>query len=438
MPLQNLTGPLWLYRTASALAEPLAHGLLLQRRRRGKEDPSRMGERRGLAGLERPDGPLIWLHGASVGETISITPLVERLLARGFNVLVTSGTVTSAAVLARRLPPGTIHQYIPLDVPRYMRRFMDHWHPDLAVVAESEIWPNMIIEAKRRDIPMVLVNARMSDRSHRRWLKLAKTSRALLSAFDLCLTQSREDAERLTRLGAPRAVVAGNLKFDVPPPPADASALALLEGLTAGRHVWLAASTHAGEDELVISAHRRMAPHLHNLLTIIAPRHPQRGADIAELARGEGLQAARRSDGQQPDRAVDIYIADTVGEMGLFYRLCPIVFMGGSLIPRGGQNPIEPAKLATAILHGPYIHNFTDVFAVLDASNGARQIEDAEQLARGVYVWLADAAAARDAARAAANAVNEISGAVDRTMRAIEPLLLRTSMAWPGFTQDAP
>ncbi len=433
MPLmQSLPLPLALYRAISAFAEPAAHLLLLRRRQRGKEDPSRLDERRGLAGLERPSGPLVWLHGASVGETISITPLVERLMARGFNVLVTSGTVTSAEVLARRLPPGTLHQYLPLDVPRYMRRFMDHWQPDLAIVAESEIWPNMIIEAKRRDLPMVLVNARMSDRSHRRWLKLAKSSRALLAAFDLCLAQTREDAERLTRLGAPRAVMSGNLKFDVSPPPADAAMLAQMEGLTAGRHIWMAASTHEGEDELVISAHRRMASHLHNLLTIIAPRHPHRGSDIAEIARREGLTSARRSDGALPDRAVDVYIADTVGELGLFYRLCPVVFMGGSLVPHGGQNPIEPAKLATAILHGPHVHNFTEVFAALDASNGARQIADAEQLARGVYVWLADPAAARDAARAAAYAVNEISGAVDRTMRAIEPLLMRIGMRTPA------
>jgi 3-deoxy-D-manno-octulosonic-acid transferase len=437
MPLlQRLPGPLALYRVIAMLAEPAAHLLLLKRRQRGKEDPTRMDERRGMAGLRRPDGPLIWLHGASVGETVSVTPLVERLMARGFNVLVTSGTVTSAEVLARRLPPGVMHQYLPLDIPRYMRRFLDHWQPDLAIVAESEIWPNMIIEAKRRDVPMVLVNARMSDRSHKRWLKLAKTSRTLLAAFDLCLAQTRGDAERLTRLGAPRAVVSGNLKFDVSPPPADAAMLAQIEGVTAGRHVWMAASTHPGEDELVISAHRRMAPHLQHLLTIIAPRHPHRGGDIAEIARQEGLSFARRSEGVAPDRSVDVYIADTVGELGLFYRLCPVVFMGGSLVPHGGQNPIEPAKLATAILHGPHVHNFTEVFAALDASNGARQITDAEQLARGAYVWLADPAAARDAARAAASAVNEISGAIDRTMRAIEPLLMRIGMKSPGTTPE--
>ncbi|MGL4974675.1 MAG: 3-deoxy-D-manno-octulosonic acid transferase, partial [Bosea sp. (in: a-proteobacteria)] len=253
--------PLAAYRTISALLEPGAALLLRQRLARGKEDGTRIAERRGYPGVPRPEGPLVWLHGASVGETMSLTPLVERLLQRKLNVLVTSGTVTSAAVIARRLPPGIIHQFIPLDIPRYMRRFLDYWRPDLALVCESEIWPNMIVEAKRRDVPLVLVNARMSERSFQRWHKLPKVSHALLSAFDLCLAQSQADGERLAQLGAPRVSIAGNLKYDVAPPPAASGLLAVMDGLTAGRPVWVAASTHPGEDIEVMRAHIGLKAH---------------------------------------------------------------------------------------------------------------------------------------------------------------------------------
>jgi 3-deoxy-D-manno-octulosonic-acid transferase len=401
---------------------------LLHRQRNGKEHPERHPERRGIASVARPEGPLVWLHGASVGETISILTLVDALLKRGFRLLVTSGTVTSAEVLAKRLPAEAIHQFMPLDVPRYMRRFLDHWRPNLALIAESEIWPTMMIEAHRRGLPLVLVNARMSERSFRRWQKAGETARALLSSFDLCLAQSLPDAERLARLGAPRALDAGNLKFDVPPPPADPATLALLEGMTGGRVLWVAASTHAGEDEHIITAHKRMAPYLRDLLTIIVPRHPSRGGEVADLARLEGLRVAQRSIGQQPERDCDIYVADTIGELGLFYRLSPVVYMGGSLVPHGGQNPIEPAKLGAAILHGPHVHNFTPVFAALDQRGGARQINDAEELARGAFLWLNDPATNRVATRAAGHAVAEVSGALERTMQSLEPLLYRAQI----------
>ncbi len=413
------------YRVATAALEPVAGLLLSFRASKGKEDPARVAERRGYPGLSRPDGPLIWAHGASVGETISLMPLVERLLARGRSVLVTSGTVTSASVLARRLPPGAFHQYLPLDVPRYMRRFLDYWRPDMALIAESEIWPNLIVEARRRDIPLVMVNGRMSERSARRWQKRPDDARAVLSAFDLCLAQSQGDAERLARLGAPRVVSAGNLKFDVPPPPADPAQLAMIEGLTAGRPIWLAASTHAGEDEVVIAAHRSMRERLPGLLTLIAPRHPQRGGDIEDLARHSGLSVARRSAGLGPDPSVEIYIADTVGELGLFYRLSPVVLMGGSLVAHGGQNPIEPAKLATAILHGPHVSNFTEIYAALDRDGGAMLVNDPDTLIRSASRLLNDTASARASARAAAGTVAGLSGAAEKVMHALDPLLMR-------------
>lgn len=416
------------YSYAMTALEPVAMAVLAYRERRGKEDPKRLAERRGKASLARPNGRLAWLHGASVGETISLLPVVERLTARGLTVLVTSGTRTSAQILARRLPPGAIHHFVPLDVPRYVARFLDHWRPDLALIAESEIWPNTIMETHRRGIPLLLVNARLSERSFKRWQALPNVMGALLSRFDLCMAQSRMDAERLARLGAPRVSVAGNLKFDVPPPPGDVTMLAVLSGLLAGRPVWAASSVHPGEDEAVIAAHLAAAQHHPGLLTMAVPRHPQRGEIIAALAQEAGLRTARRSLGEQPERDVDIYIADTIGEVGLVYRLAPVVFMGGSLVPHGGQNPIEPAKLGAAVLHGPHVHNFEDIYAALDKANASLPVVDAQTLAEAVTSLLRDAARSRAMARSAGQVVDNLSGAVNRTVQALEPYFMAMSL----------
>ncbi|MGO4704755.1 3-deoxy-D-manno-octulosonic acid transferase [Microvirga sp. 2MCAF38] len=416
------------YGALTAALEPAVLGLLYWRQRKGLEERSRLGERQGHPGRVRPKGHLAWVHGASIGETLSLIPVIERLTKRGLSVLVTSGTRTSASLIARRLPPGAFHQFVPLDVPRYNRRFLDHWKPDLALVAESEIWPNMVVELQRREVPLILVNGRVSDRSFQRWQKLPSIIRSLLERFALCLAQTPADAERLARLGAPRVVMAGNLKFDAPPPPADPRLVAHLSGLIAGRPVWFAASTHPGEESAIVAVHRALAQRHPHLLTIIAPRHPQRGADVAAIAERAGLRAARRSAGIHPDRATDVYVADTVGEMGLFYRLSPVVLMGGSLIEHGGQNPIEPAKLGAAILHGQHVHNFADVYAALDAARGALLIKDSSTLARALSQLLSNTALTRQMARAASEAVQTMGGAVDRTMQSIEPFIVQAKI----------
>jgi 3-deoxy-D-manno-octulosonic-acid transferase len=369
-----------------------------------------------------------WVHGASVGEALSIIPLVERLTQRGMSVLVTSGTRTSAALVTRRLPPGAFHQFVPLDVPRYIRRFLDHWQPSIALVAESEIWPNTIVELERRQISLILVNGRMSARSFRRWQRLPHVIGALLERFSLCITQTMEDAERLARLGAPRVAVAGNLKFDVPPPPADPRVVAHFSGLIAGRPVWFAASTHPGEEEAIIAVHRALTSRFPHLLTMIAPRHPHRGAEVAAIAERAGLRTGRRSGNMHPDRAIDVYIADTIGEMGLFYRLSPVVLMGGSLIPHGGQNPIEPAKLGAAILHGPHVHNFTEVYAAMDSARGALAVDDSPALARALNQLLSNTALMREMARAAGESVQALGGAVERTLQSIEPFIVQVKL----------
>jgi 3-deoxy-D-manno-octulosonic-acid transferase len=354
---------------------------------------------------------------------MALLPVIDTLVRRGVKVLVTSGTLTSADLLARRLPAGARHQFLPLDTPRFVRRFLEHWRPRLAIFAESEIWPNTILELDRAEIPLVLVNGRLSPGSLRGWRKAPGVARALFGRFALCVAQSRTDAERLAELGASIGGISGNLKFDLPPPPADPAAVEHLAALVAGREIWMAASTHPGEEELIFAAHAALKERRHNLLTIVAPRHPERGGPIAVAAEAAGLDAVRRSRGGSPDGARDIYIADTLGELGLFYRLAPLVFMGGTLVPRGGQNPFEPARLGAAILHGPHTGNFTEIFEALDESGGAIAVRDGIELGRAAGALLSDGALLRDMARAAAEVTGSLGGALERTMEALGPYL---------------
>jgi 3-deoxy-D-manno-octulosonic-acid transferase len=416
------------YRRFAAAATPMAPVLLASRLKRGKEHPQRLAERRGESRVERPAGPLVWAHGASVGEMLAVMPLVEGLCARNFNVLVTSGTVTSARLAEERLPHGAIHQFVPLDTPAFTKRFLSHWRPNLGLLAESDLWPNLIITAADSGVPLILVNGRLSERSFTRWRYLPTTIRALLSRFDLCLTQSGGDAERYGELGAPRVSITGNLKLDVPAPPVDAGALADMRMVARDRPLIAAASTHAGEEAVVIDAHRRLRESFPGLLTIIAPRHPERGTGVVEIATAAGLNAIARSRGYLPDRDTDIYVADTIGELGLLYRLAPIVFMGGSLVRHGGQNPIEAAKLGAAVLHGPHVWNFNEIYSALDEAHGAEEVLDVNRLAVRIGAWLTDAASRKQVADAGLATVEELGGALRRTLAAIEPYLMQLDL----------
>ena len=417
------------YRRLTRSVTPLAPILLSHRLKIGKEHPERVGERRGQTAIPRPEGPLVWAHGASVGEILALIPLLERIHGRGFALLVTSGTVTSADVAEQRLPEGVIHQFAPFDFPLYIERFLNHWRPDLALFAESDLWPNLILGAAKRSVPLILVNGRVSKRSFARWRRAPATIAALLERFDLCLAQSSEDAEKLDQLGAPRVRLTGNLKLDSPAPPADEENLAALSAAINGRPVIAAASTHPGEESEMIEVHSRLRQRFPGLLTILAPRHPERGIGVVEIASVAGLPAVVRSRGFLPGRDTDIYVADTMGELGLLYRVAPIVFMGGSLVRHGGQNPIEAAKLGTAILHGPHVWNFAEIYSALDEAHGAEQVGDAGKLAACASVWLADGARRRAAADSAFKTVEDLGGALDRTLAALEPYLMQFHLA---------
>ena len=414
-----------LYRLLMAAASPLAPALISNRLKHGKEHPGRLNERYGESKTARPEGPLVWIHSASVGELLAVIPLIERIREKEFNVLCTSGTVTSANVAEQRLPPGAIHQFVALDIPRFVRRFYDHWQPDLALFVESDLWPNLILTSARRGTPLILVNGRLSERSFKRWRRIPGTISALLRCFDLCLAQSAAHAGRYRDLGAPRVTTTGNLKLDVPEPPADPDKLAALTAAVGTRTVIAGASTHAGEETMLIEAHRRLRGSFPRLLTMIAPRHPDRGPGIIEIAHAAHLKAKLRSRGELPDADTDVYVADTLGELGVIYRLAPIVFVGGSFATHGGQNPIEPIKLGAAILHGPHIWNFAEIYGALDKAHGAEQVTDVGKLAVRVGAWLKDATERTAVVTAAKETVATLGGGLDRTLAALEPYLMQ-------------
>src|SRR5436190_8551691 len=427
VPLVVDRAPLTLqvYRLLTAGSAPIADMVLNRRLERGRELAARLPERRGESSVARPEGPLVWLHGASVGEMLSVLPLIDRIRARDISVLVTAGTVTAAELAKRRLPPGVIHQFAPIDLPQYVAHFLDHWRPNLGLFVESDLWPNRIMASAERGIPLILINGRVSERSFQRWRLLPRTIGALLSRFDLCLAQSAEDAARYADLGAPRYVTTGNLKHDVPAPPADATKLWQLQSAIGPRPVIAAASTHPGEDLELIDVHRRLKHSFPGLLTILVPRHPERGASIAGIARGVGLKFAQRSLGELPDRDTEIYVADTLGELGVIYRIAPIVFIGGSLVEHGGQNPIEAGKLGAAILHGPHVWNFAEVYTVLDAAGGAEMVADAGKLTVRIGAWLKDAEARKNVAQTGLQAMEPLTGALERTVAALDPYLMQ-------------
>lgn len=414
-----------LYRGVTTLALPLIECYLARRRATGHEDPARADERRGIAGLARPPGGLLWLHAASVGESLSALSLIERILDDhpGCHLLMTTGTVTSARLLAERLPPRAIHQYVPVDRPGWVRRFLDHWRPDLALWMESEFWPNLVGDSQARGIPMILVNARMSPKSFAGWRRWPGMIRPLLAGFAMLLAQDEDEAGRLRALGAPGVKVTGNLKFAARPLPVDEDALGHVRGACQGRPMWLAASTHPGEETIAGQVHRHLLPTHPGLLTVIAPRHPNRGSAIAQALADGGLTVARRSLDEPITPEVEIYVADTLGEFGLFYRLSPVAFIGGSLVPHGGQNVLEAARLGAAVIHGPHMGNFRAAIAQLGAAGGAIEIADAESLGDAVAGLLADPVARDRQVEAAKRVASDQDGVLDTVVAELAPYL---------------
>jgi 3-deoxy-D-manno-octulosonic-acid transferase len=413
---------LFAYRCATTALAPIAPIVLDRRALRGKEDRGRLGERFGRASIPRPQGQLVWIHGASVGETLASLPLIEVLLKTdNRTVLVTSGTVTSARLMEDRLPPQALHQFAPIDSPGAVARFIDHWRPDAGLFVDSEIWPNLLVTAHARGVKLALVNGRMSQRSFAGWRRAKTTAKAILSLYDICLAQDEETAERLRALGATNVSVSGSLKADAPPLPADETKLQALTSAIDNRLVFLAASTHTGEEETLLPAHDQLRRQFPSLLTIIVPRHPERGPEIAMLCGTRKTQ--RRSEGHEPQPDSVIYVADTLGELGLFYRCATFAFMGGSLITHGGQNPLEPARLSRAVMAGPHTENFTRVYDALFAAQGFGRARSSSEIAAFAAQLLSDVSEARRLGAAALHAAERLGGALEKTRAAVEAML---------------
>ena len=412
-----MTHPVWsLYGAAGRLASPFLGRYLTARAARGKEDPARLGEKRGIPSAPPFDTRPLWIHGVSVGEGLAALTLGERLAALGWPILLTTGTPTSAARLAPATTARIVHQYAPLDTPPAVGRFLDHWRPAAAIFIESEIWPTTLLALRRRGVPLAHVNARLSESSFRNWRRTEGLGRSLFGTIDLALAQTDEQAARFAALGTGRALATGNVKFDAPPPAADPTALAALREALRDRPAWLAASTHEGEEEVVLAAHRALAARWPDLLTVIAPRHVARAEAIAALAADIG-PVTRRSRGEAPTGAV--YLADTMGELGTLYAAIRPVLLGASLRPFGGHNPAEPAAFCAALLTGP---THGPMFAPFLAGDAARIVDD-ETLPEAVAALLADPAEAQRRGERAAAVLAAERGAVDRTLAALRDWL---------------
>jgi 3-deoxy-D-manno-octulosonic-acid transferase len=426
-----------LYRGLTQPLAPLVAVWLRRRRKQGKEDPLRFQERRGIPSIARPLGQMVWIHAASVGEATAMLALIERLLEERptLEVLVTTGTIASATLLDKRLPARARHQYVPVDLPRWISRFLDHWHPDLALWVESELWPNLVLATHARGIPMVLINGRLSAASYARWRWGGGLIGPVLGAFATCFAQDEVQAERLRRLGVREIAMIGDVKAAAAALPVDLSRLKQLRDQVGPRPLWVAASTHAGEEEVVAGVHSQLVSNHPDLLTIIAPRHAARGDAIEAMLAGRGLRTTRRARGEPVTRETEIYLADTMGELGIFYSIAGIAFIGGSLVAKGGHNPFEAARLDCAILHGPYISNCAGMASDLAAAGASETVSDGNALARSISILLADrrlrderAAAGR---RVAAAGLGILDAVLARLAPWLDPLAPMESMGDP-------
>jgi 3-deoxy-D-manno-octulosonic-acid transferase len=419
------------YRFCLRLVAPALEALLARRTTRGKEDRTRLTERKGEAGLARPEGKLAWIHAASVGEAQSTLILIDNLLKynENINILVTTGTVTSAKMMAQKLPKRAFHQFYPLDHPDWTERFLDYWKPDLVFWMESEIWPNMLLGIQKRGIPAALVNARLSGKSALLW-KIAKGSaRRLLNTFSVILAQTPEDADHYVALGAKNVQVTDNVKYSAKPLPADDMDLKDITAYTRGRPLWVYASSHRGEEALACRVHQILKNSLHDIMTVIVPRHPQRGAEIKIICEEHKLSVIRRgADKILPGAETDIYLADTMGELGLFYRLAPVALIGRSFSDDGGggHNPIEAAQLNCAVLHGPRVQFQKQIFKEMDAAGASVQVNNEKELIDALRAVLTDRTRLEAQQKIASEFAHSKERVIDRVMQALYPLLETT------------
>lgn len=416
------------YSLMTGLFAGFLPGVLQRRAAKGKEDPARLGERLGTAPITRPQGTLVWLHGASVGESMVALSVAENMRQRTphLRFLFTSGTKTSADLIASRMSAGDQHQFVPVDLPRATAAFIAGWAPDLAVFVEGEVWPNLLIAARKAAIPTALINARMTTKSVANWSRRKAAAHFLFDGFDIVLPADDRTKLGLSQLRSKPIGAAGNLKLASPPPQIDSAVLATLRAQVGDRPIWLAASTHAGEDKIMIMAHNALMMAAPNALMILAPRHPERANDVEVDCRIAGVVPIRRSKGQVPNQNDPIWLWDTLGELGLAMALAPVTFMGGSLVEGvGGHNPVEPAQIGSAIVSGALVHNFEGLYQELEDEGGARIIDDmmSDRIAMAIAGLIGDDDQRVKENAAARAVVARGAGAMDVTVQALLDLL---------------
>lgn len=424
----------WLYRVVTWLASPLLRLVLWWRKRLGKEHPTRIRERLGKSALPRPDGPLLWVHAASVGESTSILPLLQRFSERypALNMLVTTVTTSSAKLMGKKLPERAFHQFAPIDQPQVIRRFLKHWRPDYALWVESELWPNMVLQTRKSGCEMVIVNGRMSQKSFQHWLRLRGLAVRLLDCFSHIFPQSEQDARHFKQLGAQSVEYVGNIKFDAPPLPSDPKVMGELIGMIGARPIWMGASTHAGEEAILAEVHLVLRELHSDLLTIIVPRHASRGAAVSLLLRERGLKVALRSRQEPITEETDVYIADTMGELGVFYRVAGIVFIGGSLVAHGGQNPLEAARLDCAVVYGPHMENFRAICQELETAKACVPVTSLTALQETIDELLRNQEKQERIAQAALKMLEEKGSVVEALVEKLSPALDRVAAPAPA------
>ncbi len=423
-----------LYRQVTRIFGFLLSFILFKRKINGKESPTRYIEKKAIITKTRPNGKLLWIHGASVGESQSALVLVKKILGKtpDINILVTTGTLTSAQLMEKQLPSNAFHQFYPLDRPKWVRRFLNHWKPDTILWMESELWPNMLHEIKKDSIPAILVNARLSPKSFKIWQRFPKFAKKVLTTFDKILCQTDEYRKNFDDLGASNTVTTDNLKYSSAPLSYDLGNFKKLKNSTANRKIWLYASTHEGEEEIAHIIHKKLAKRIPNLLTIIVPRHPERRDNIKQKCASFNLNACYRGTKKElPSNDHDIYIADTLGELGLFYALSPIAVIGRSLSNDGGggHNPIEAAQLDCAVIHGVNIQNLQQIYDEMDNDGAAIKVENSDQLYETIKNLFENELKLRQLKNKAMEFANKKTHVIDVVMKELSPILSVLSSA---------
>ncbi len=372
----------FVYRVFTNLILLFSPIIILIRLFKNKEHPKRFKEKFAICSKKKIKGKLIWFHGASVGEILSVIPLIEKLekMSKIKQILVTSNTLSSSKILSNLKLKKTVHQFFPIDTNYHTKKFLDYWKPSVVIFIDSEIWPNMINNIKKRSISLILINARITDKSFNKWKKFASSAKSIFQKFDICLSSSLKSTNYLKSLGAKNVKNIGNLKFTQNEDNSEYLNDSLKKFFLT-KKIWCASSTHASEEKICAEVHKKLKIKHKNILTIIIPRHISRTNKIIDEISKLNLKIYTHDSKKKIDAKTDIYLVNTFGQTKSFFKICKTVFLGGSIIKHGGQNPLEAARYGCNILHGPNIWNFSEIYSLLKKYEVSNKTINLNQLA---------------------------------------------------------